>query len=53
MEAITEGRNFSRNDFPFQLRITTATDGKEINYIVIYGSTNIKILDFNSDNYGK
>ena len=28
----TEGRNFSRKYFPFQLRITTATDGNEFNY---------------------
>jgi len=52
VDAIIEGRNFSRKDFPFQLRITTATVGKEINEIILI-NTNIKILDFSYHNYEK
>jgi len=38
----TEGKNFSRNDLPFQLRIMIATDGSD-NRIIIHS----KISDAN------
>jgi hypothetical protein len=47
VEAITDGRNFSKKFLPFQLRITTATDGNWLNdFIYSRQDTNIKDFSF-------
>jgi hypothetical protein len=44
-DAIRDGRNFSRKSFPFQLRITTATEGNDAKRFLLF-STNIKDFSF-------